>query len=227
MQMPQPWDLVVRLITAGILGAVIGFERKAHLKDAGIRTHFILAIGSALIMVVSKYGFHDMYGITSVSFDPSRIAAQVVSGIGFVGAGMIIFRRNTVLGLTTATGLWATAGVGLAAGSGMYVIAISGTILILIGLTTLKSIEHRFVGRIGSIVVTARDRKGLISDLETTLHEAGLKVQRISITRSEEDDEVEIEVTVRVTKREGSLDALRSSIVRVEGVEQVKMPNVL
>lgn len=225
--MAQPWDLVLRLITAGVLGAVIGFERKAHLKDAGMRTHFILAIGSALIMVVSKYGFHDMYGIPSVSFDPSRIAAQVVSGIGFVGAGMIIFRRNSVLGLTTATGLWATAGVGLAAGSGMYVIAISGTVLILIGLTTLKSLEQRFVGRIRSVFVIATDRKGLISDLETTLLDVGLKVERISITRADEDDEVEIEVVVRVTKGQRNLDALRSAIVRVEGVLQVNIPNAL
>lgn len=218
-------DLVLRLITAGALGAFIGFERKAHLKDAGLRTHFILAIGASLIMVVSKYGFQDMYGLPSVSFDPSRIAAQVVSGIGFVGAGMIIFRRNTVLGLTTATGLWSTAGVGLAAGAGMYSIAVAGTALILVGLTVLKTFERRFIGHIRSILVVAKDRTGLLGDIDSILTEGGFKVERMSIKRAEENSDVEIELVVRTTKTNQTFDELRRTIVSLSGVEQVEIPD--
>jgi putative Mg2+ transporter-C (MgtC) family protein len=123
------WEIFLRLLLAGIFGAVIGFERTSKRKEAGIRTHFLVALGSALIMIVSKYGFNDIIG-NHIALDPSRIAAQVVSGIGFIGAGMIIFQRETVRGLTTAAGLWATAGIGLAVGAGMYWISLSVTILV-------------------------------------------------------------------------------------------------
>jgi putative Mg2+ transporter-C (MgtC) family protein len=123
------WEIFLRLLLAGVFGAVIGFERTSKRKEAGIRTHFLVALGSALIMIVSKYGFNDIIG-NHIALDPSRIAAQVVSGIGFIGAGMIIFQRETVRGLTTAAGLWATAGIGLAVGAGMYWISLSVTILV-------------------------------------------------------------------------------------------------
>jgi Uncharacterized membrane protein len=123
------WEIFLRLLLAGVFGAIIGFERTSKRKEAGIRTHFLVALGSALIMIVSKYGFSDIVG-NHIVLDPSRIAAQVVSGIGFIGAGMIIFQRETVRGLTTAAGLWATAGIGLAVGAGMYWISLSVTILV-------------------------------------------------------------------------------------------------
>ncbi|HBE87024.1 MAG TPA: magnesium transporter MgtC, partial [Lachnoclostridium sp.] len=108
-------EYMLRIITAGLLGFLIGSERKNRNKSAGIRTHAIVAIGSALMMVVSKYGFPDI-----PTSDGARIAAQVVSGIGFLGAGVIFVRNNLVNGLTTAAGIWATAGVGLALGAGQY-----------------------------------------------------------------------------------------------------------
>ncbi|MBS6194020.1 MAG: MgtC/SapB family protein [Clostridiales bacterium] len=126
--MMQQWELMVRIVVACILGACIGFERKNRNKMAGVRTHAVVAFGSALIMVISKYGFMDMGG-----FDGTRIAAQIVSGIGFLGAGIIFVRNNnSVSGLTTAAGIWATAGVGMACGAGQYFISASSTFLLVI-----------------------------------------------------------------------------------------------
>ena len=120
------------LVTAVICGALIGAERTFRQKEAGIRTHIIVALGSALIMIVSKYGFFDIVGLADhVNLDGSRLAAQVVTGISFLGAGIIVF-KGTVKGLTTAAGVWTTAGIGLAAGAGMYGIAVYATLILLI-----------------------------------------------------------------------------------------------
>ena len=114
------WDFILRLFVAGALGAVIGLDREYRAKEAGYRTHFLVSLGSALIMIVSQYGFMEIIKIEGIDLDPSRVAAQVVSGIGFIGAGTIIFQKQIVRGLTTAAGIWATSGIGLAVGAGMY-----------------------------------------------------------------------------------------------------------
>ena len=120
------------LVTAAVCGALIGVERTFRQKEAGIRTHIIVALGSALIMIVSKYGFFDIVGLADhVNLDGSRLAAQVVTGISFLGAGIIVF-KGTVKGLTTAAGVWTTAGIGLAAGAGMYGIAVYATLILLV-----------------------------------------------------------------------------------------------
>lgn len=127
--------ITIRLAAALLLGGVIGMEREYRSKDAGFRTHFLVALGSALFTIISQYGFTD--GLR----DSSRIAAQIVSGIGFLGAGIIIFQKNMVRGLTTAAGLWVTAAIGMACGTGMYAVAAITTALVLIGLEVL----HVFV----------------------------------------------------------------------------------
>ena len=130
----------IRLIVAMILGGIVGLEREYRAKDAGFRTHFLVAIGSALFTLISMYGFAD--GVK----DTSRVAAQVVSGIGFLGAGIIVFQRNVIRGLTTAAGLWVTAAIGMACGVGQFYMAVLVTLLILIGLEVL----NRFIPHIGS-----------------------------------------------------------------------------
>ena len=131
------YEFILRIFTAAFLGGLIGLEREWRAKEAGLRTHFLVALGSAVFMIVSAYGFSDVHmdGMTS-RWDVSRVAAQVVSGIGFIGAGTIIFRKaeNIVSGLTTAAGLWVTAAIGLACGGGMYVLATASTVLVLFGL---------------------------------------------------------------------------------------------
>ncbi len=118
---------LLRILLSVLLGFFIGFERKLRFKEAGIRTHTIVCAGAALMMVVSKYGFGDV-----ADFDASRVAAQIVSGIGFIGAGMIIYRKTLIRGLTTAAGVWATAGVGMAAGCGLYIVAVGSTALLIV-----------------------------------------------------------------------------------------------
>ena len=125
-------DLTIRLSLALLLGGAIGIEREYRAKEAGFRTHFLVALGSALFSVVSQFGF----GVDLK--DSSRVAAQVVSGIGFLGAGTIIFQKNVVRGLTTAAGLWVTAAIGLACGTGMYVAAALTTVMVLLGLEVLN-----------------------------------------------------------------------------------------
>ena len=128
---------LLNILLAVLLGFAIGYERKLRYKEAGIRTHTIVCVGSALIMVVSKYGFSDIQ-----EYDASRVAAQIVSGIGFLGAGIIIYRKHEIHGLTTAAGVWATAGVGMAAGAGMYVVA-AGAAAVIIGVQCIFHIKCR------------------------------------------------------------------------------------
>ena len=132
----QEVDFFIRILVACLCGACIGFERSRRLKEAGIRTHVIVCCAAALLMIVSKYGFADLTRVSGEVFngtrgaDPARVAAQVVSGISFLGAGVIFKHGNTIKGLTTAAGIWATAGIGLAIGSGMFVVGIFTTVVV-------------------------------------------------------------------------------------------------
>lgn len=154
-------DFVLRLLVAGILGAIIGLDREYRAKEAGYRTHFLVSLGSALIMIVSQYGFQEIIKEDSVTLDPSRVAAQVVSGIGFIGAGTIIFQKQIVRGLTTAAGIWATAGIGLAVGAGMYVIGIAAMVLTLIGLEVLSYL-FKSIGMKSSMITFSTDNKQVL-----------------------------------------------------------------
>ncbi len=140
-------DFILRLFVAALLGGIIGLEREYREKAAGLRTHFLVALGSALFMIVSAYGFDGALTNSQMRLDVSRIAAQVVSGIGFIGAGTIIFQKNSVHGLTTAACVWVTAAIGLTCGAGMYLLAVSATLLVLIGLEAfnylLKILDDR------------------------------------------------------------------------------------
>ena len=137
------WVIVGRLALAAALGMVIGIERTYRAKTAGIRTHFLVALGSALFMIVSRYGF-DGAG------DPGRVAAQIVSGIGFLGAGTIIMQKHVVHGLTTAAGMWVAAGIGMASAAGLYSVAVISTVLALIGLETVGRL-NRFLRARGEV----------------------------------------------------------------------------
>ena len=137
------WVIVGRLALAAALGMVIGIERTYRAKTAGIRTHFLVALGSALFMIVSRYGFEG-------TGDPSRVAAQIVSGIGFLGAGTIIMQKHVVHGLTTAAGMWVAAGIGMASAAGLYVVAVFSTVLALIGLETVGRL-NRFLRAKGGV----------------------------------------------------------------------------
>ena len=151
----QNMDFLIRILTASLCGACIGFERSKRSKEAGIRTHIIVCCAAALMMVVSKYGFADLTDTAGVVYngtrgaDPARIAAQVVSGISFLGAGVIFKHGSSIRGLTTAAGLWATAGIGLAIGAGMYVVGVFVTITVAI----FQILMHKYVVGNDSLVI--------------------------------------------------------------------------
>lgn len=137
-------DFLCRLFVSALLGGLIGLEREYRAKEAGIRTHFLVALGSALFMILSQYGFDAILSqLDHASFDPSRIASQVVTGIGFIGAGTIIFQKHVVKGLTTAAGLWVTSAIGLTCGAGLYVLASAATVMVLLCLEALNMLIHK------------------------------------------------------------------------------------
>ncbi|MEK5393304.1 MgtC/SapB family protein [Margalitia sp. FSL K6-0131] len=160
-------ELIARLVIAGILGALVGFEREKRFKEAGLRTHFLVAVGSALAMIVSKYAFFDVVHNGTIELDPSRIAAGVVSGVGFLGAGTILVQRQSVRGLTTAAGLWATSGIGLAIGSGMYIVSICGTVLVLVGLEVLKRLFQPIISKSHKMNIHVSSNEVIPSILDT------------------------------------------------------------
>ena len=127
----QVW-MFVRVLMAGVCGSLIGMERSRRQNEAGVRTHMLVAMGAALAMVISKYGFADVVIYNSIQIDASRIASNVMTGVGFLGAGMIFTKSGSVKGLTTAAGIWATAGIGMAIGSGLYFLGIATTLVILV-----------------------------------------------------------------------------------------------
>ncbi|MBQ7950143.1 MAG: MgtC/SapB family protein [Clostridia bacterium] len=145
---------ILRLVVASVCGVIIGFERTNRAKEAGLRTHCIVACASCLMMLVSIYGFMNIPNITNR--DPARIAAQIVSGIGFLGAGMVFVKHQMISGLTTAAGIWATAGIGMAIGCGMYVVGVSGTLLILLAQTILH-FRGRFTAKPKSKIMTVKN----------------------------------------------------------------------
>ena len=143
------WVMISRLVVAGVLGGLIGLEREFRAKEAGVRTHFIVALGSALFMIISQYAFGDQ------QHDAARVAAQVGSGIGFIGAGVIIFQKNSIRGITTAAGLWVAAAIGLACGSGMYVLATAASILTILVLELMNLVNKYFSEKLVELTLTA------------------------------------------------------------------------
>ena len=138
--MPDTFVLIARIVLAGVLGGVIGAEREYRAKIAGTRTHLLVAVGAALMMIVSRYGFGGQG-------DPARVAAQIVSGIGFIGAGAIMVNKHSIHGLTTAAGIWVAAGIGMAVASGMYAVGVATTIISLVGLEVFGCLFRKFRGR--------------------------------------------------------------------------------
>lgn len=177
------YDFMLRLLIAGAMGVCIGVEREYRAKEAGYRTHFLVALGSTLLMIVSQYGFSDVLAADLVRLDPSRIAAQVVSGIGFIGAGTIILQKQIVRGLTTAAGIWATSGIGLAIGAGMYGVGIAATVLVLLGLEAL-SFFFKSMGLRNMIIEFTLTDKDDLKRVTSRFHEKGFIVVSYEMTES-------------------------------------------
>ena len=189
------WDYLIRIVVACICGGLIGLERTKRLKEAGIRTHIIVAMGATLVMVISKYGFSDVVGA-----DASRIASNVITGISFLGAGVIFVRGGSVKGLTTAAGIWATAAIGLALGAGMYTVGVLCTLLMIV----LQISLHKFLpGDMQSskelLLVISKDYHTVMPKIRERLGEMKVLVSGVEMEKLENGD-VRVTMDVRIHK---------------------------
>ncbi len=201
-------EYVIRLLVSAVCGMLIGLERERRSKTAGVRTHLIVALSAALMMLVSKYGFFDVAAREGISVDASRIAAGVVTAIGFLGVGVIFIRNENVSGVTTAAGLWATVGVGIAIGSGMYTVGVIATLLIVVMQLLLHKLPLRF-GSYESCTLTVRlEAEEDVHVFTECLKKAEIRVQK-SKARREADGGVTMTLYARTGKHGQAEEAVR------------------
>lgn len=217
-------QLIIRLVLAALLGSLVGLERQRLDWAAGLRTHMMVCVGSALAMIVSAYGFTDVLTPGKIVLDPSRIAAQVVSGIGFLGAGTILFLRHEVIrGLTTAAGLWTVACVGLAVGSGLYEAAVIATVLALIILALLKPLER---------LIFSRDQKrtvNLIIDrqhtslelIEQAINQQSITMTQMIVQRGDGLEEDYVKLLLSYNTPKDRLPLLMERLRKIPGIKEI------
>lgn len=198
--MNQEINLLLRMLTAVVCGALIGFERSKRQKEAGIRTHIMVTLGATIIVIVSKYGFLDIVGIPGVNVDVARIAANVITGISFLGAGVIFLRGGYIKGLTTAAGIWTTAGVGCSLGSGMYIIGIAATVMIIL----IQTFLHLFIQsseNMPTIEISMKviHKKDILSDIRSRLETANITILQMNIVKNT-DDSIILDAVVRIPR---------------------------
>ena len=226
MALASEWELVGRLAFSALLGSAIGYERERLAWVAGLRTHMLVCVGSTLIMIVSAYGFSEVLS-ERVTLDPSRMAAQVVSGIGFLGAGAILARGEIVRGLTTAASVWSVAGIGLAVGGGLYTPAVAATVIILIILAGIKPLEKRFIGsrQRRELLITAERDALSLDKLHEALGAGTTRVQQFVIRQKDGSPQLDdIVITfARVTPMQ--FLALQKRLMAVPGVIKLKDPD--
>jgi putative Mg2+ transporter-C (MgtC) family protein len=221
--MISPEQVVLRLVVATVLGGLVGLERERLEWAAGMRTHALVSLGSALFMVVSILGFSDILDERHVILDPSRVAAQVASGIGFIGAGTIILRKEVVKGLTTAASIWAVAAVGLAVGGGMFLAAGAATLLALALLVLAKPLKARLfpnrkeARRVRLLV----DRGTPLAELRDEVEAAEVPLERIVVRPGSAAEEDDAELVLGKGSREDELLFLLDGLRRVSGVREV------
>jgi putative Mg2+ transporter-C (MgtC) family protein len=216
-------EVLLRVVLAGVLGGAIGAERELREREAGLRTHMLVAVGAALFTIVSAYAWGDFSfsqrgGIT---FDPTRIAAQIVTGIGFLGAGAIIRQGLSVRGLTTAASLWVVAAIGMASGAGYYSAAVITTVVVLISLWPLRIVAHRMFERIrpGELRLEVELQSGQSpSVLIDTLEEKGVAVRSFELEDAR--DRRRVVLDVRIT--DGRFETVTAELMRLDPVIGVR-----
>ena len=187
-------EYLIRILLAGICGAFIGFERRKRFKDAGIRTHLILAIGCAVIMIVSKYAFSDV-----ADYDAARVASNVISGVGFLGAGVIFVKSGSVRGLTTAAGIWTTAAIGMTIGAGFYLLGIAVSILlVLIQLLLYRLVPALESIEVAELLIKAKRTPDILERIKAELDKNNIFINTMKVKKLE--TELEIRFSVKVHK---------------------------
>jgi putative Mg2+ transporter-C (MgtC) family protein len=210
----------LRLVLACVLGGIIGYEREHTHRPAGFRTHILVCVGSALVMVTSEFIFKKYLHMASV--DPTRMGAQVISGIGFLGAGTIIREGFNVKGLTTAASLWAVSCVGIAAGIGFYVGAIAATALIFLTLIALRKIEKGVMskGMVKTIYIQAFNISGLIGQITDVIGKYNVLIKTIEFMNNDEDGDLSVKLVVKYPTA-GLSGNVINDLHKLEGVQRI------
>nr|WP_166245300.1 MgtC/SapB family protein [Paenibacillus turpanensis] len=213
--------IAIRVMIALLLGGLIGLEREYSQHAAGFRTHILVCVGSATIMLLSIYGFSDFVAEENVRVDPARLATAVISGIGFLGAGTIMQQGTLVTGLTTAASLWVVAAIGLSVGAGFYFAAFLTTAVVIISLWMLSKVEHRLIsgGRVKKLTLRLGDRAGTVADVSAILQAANAEILRMSVGQSERSG-LSVSITIRLRKT-AELPLLLEQVRSLPGVEEV------
>ncbi|HEY0616932.1 MAG TPA: MgtC/SapB family protein [Kribbella sp.] len=217
------WTQLMLLLIAFVLSAVIGTERQVRQKSAGMRTHTLVGTGAAVFTLVSAFGFSNVPG-TNVSLDPSRIAAQIVSGVGFLGAGVIFMRRDVVRGLTTAATIWMTAAIGMACGAGMPVLAVAATLLHLLAVGPFALLTRYLPSPDRRRIVTVRyvDGSGVLRDILATATAMGFEASVLGTDVHREGGRQQVRASMRFRGRV-SLEQLVIALDDLEGVTGVRL----
>ncbi|WP_438448483.1 MgtC/SapB family protein [Gorillibacterium sp. sgz5001074] len=215
----EPWYMAGRLLLALVLGGLIGFEREKNSSAAGFRTHILVCLGSALIMLLSAYGFPEFASEPNVRMDPARLAAQVISGIGFLGAGTILRNGMSITGLTTAASLWVVAAIGLSCGAGFYFAAILTTVMVLMSLWILSAVEKKFfrTKREYLIKVHTSQTHGVLNAISTLLEKKGVVIQRLALEEDDREDQSDLHITMALRIPKGM-----KVVTVVEEIRQMK-----
>ena len=215
-QLPET-VIIIRIVVAALLGGFIGLEREYHGQPAGLRTHMILCIGACLAMCLSINASY--YGTNG---DAERIAAQVISGVGFLGAGAIFKYGGGVRGLTTAASIWTTASIGMAAGSGLFLTASAGTALLLFTLIILNSFEKSFIHEkiTRTIVIKGSDHPRFLEEIKTHLHNFKIAVKSISFSKDVVNNQIEVKSVIKVFNDQ-DMDLIICDIQKINGVESL------
>lgn len=215
------WEMCIRLLLAALLGSLIGLERERLLWAAGLRTHMLVCVGSCLLMIVSSFGFQDALAMAHTELDPSRVAAQVVSGIGFLGAGSILLRGEVIRGLTTAASLWTVAAIGLAVGGGLYAVSTAATFIILVILVAIKPMERVYRNRIQVHVLklVAPSRSLSLKKVNEVMGNRASKVKQFIVEKGPRDETDS--VTIELTRTSGAqANEILEQLLAIDGVQE-------
>jgi putative Mg2+ transporter-C (MgtC) family protein len=219
-------EFLVRLVLAALLGGAVGLEREVHGRPAGIRTYLILSLGTALLMVLSEYllvAYHSRYPELGLQGDPGRIAGQAITGVGFLGAGVIIRYKDTIRGLTTAACVWLVCSVGLAVGAGFYVVGVAVTLLTLLALIGLKAGERRMrKDWFEELAVVSADLPGQVTRMQDLIVQHGFEVISFGLKRDAEKKELDATFQVKVRAIQPKREILQD-LLELEGVKAVNI----
>ncbi|MBC8079621.1 MAG: MgtC/SapB family protein [Gorillibacterium sp.] len=225
----DPFDLTIRLVLSLFLGGLIGYERERNSGPAGFRTHILVCVGSTLLMLISAYAFGEFANEPSVRLDPTRLAAQVIPSIGFLGAGTILRNDFSVTGLTTAASLWVAAAIGLAVGAGFYYGAFLATALVLISLYILNKVEKKYITgvRLYNLSLMTVNKAGIIGSISKKLSERRIVINRLAVEEElkEEASVFKIELMIKLP-RKLSIIQITEEIKTVEGTLTVSVEPV-